>query len=516
MPDFPRPSAQIKITFTENTRLYFPLQSAMITLVREGQEVNRSLSEKSSYIRHLYRLLTVFFVSVLLFPTERSNAAAAELTYDTLLFDHSRVHEINVEISEADWEDLRENPTDETKYPITVTVDGETYRDVTFKTKGNTSLSSVAAMDSDRYSFKLNFGSLIKGQTYHGLKKLHLSNIFSDATYLKDYISYEIFNAAGVAAPLTSYVQLSINGEVFGLYLAIEDISGSYLDRTQNGKGELYKPSNGIDNVNDGDDWIDRIGRDTDAGASLRYTDDEIASYSDIFDNAVTDVTDEDKRKVVAALKNLSEGNVEAALDTDEVIRYFAAHNFVINGDSYTGGMLHNYFLYEKGGRLAMLPWDYNLAFGSFSGSSDNGATAVINTGIDTPITGSKKSRPMWNWISNDETYLEAYHDVFGELISGYFESGDFETEMARVYEMIRPYVANDPSAFYSVEEFDRAYQTLLDFCLLRAQSIRKQLSGDLDTETAQQYRGDRVDASFLNVSDTGRFTSGRDSNTPD
>ena len=477
--------------------------------------MNKAFSDR----RYRCRIPAVFCAFVLAFlffiPAARTDAASAELTYDILLFDHSRVHEINVEISEADWEDLRENPTDETKYPVAVTIDGETYRDVTFKTKGNTSLSSVAAMDSDRYSFKLNFGSLRKGQTYHGLKKLHLSNIFSDATYLKDYISYEIFNAAGVAAPLTSYVQLSINGEVFGLYLAIEDISGSYLDRTQNGKGELYKPSNGIDNVNDGDDWIDRIGRDTDAGASLRYTDDEISSYPDIFDNAVTDVTDEDKRKVVAALKNLSEGNVEAALDTDEVIRYFAAHNFVINGDSYTGGMLHNYFLYEKGGRLSMLPWDYNLAFGSFSGSSDNGATVIVNTGIDTPITGSKKSRPMWNWIPGDEQFLEAYHDVFEELISGYFESGDFEAEMARVYEMIRPYVETDPSAFYSAEEFDRAYQTLLDFCLLRAQSIRKQLNGDLDTETAQQYRGDRVDASFLNVSDTGRFSSGRDSNTP-
>ena len=85
-------------------------------------------------------------------------AAADALTYDTLLFDHGRVHEINVEISEEDWADLRANPKNETKYPVSVTVDGETYRNVTFKTKGNTSLSSVAAMDSDRYSFKLNFG----------------------------------------------------------------------------------------------------------------------------------------------------------------------------------------------------------------------------------------------------------------------------------------------------------------------------------------------------------------------
>ena len=480
--------------------------------------MKRLLINRFSDKGHFRRILTVFFSCVLAFSlfitAIQSDADTSEITYDTLLFDQSRVHEINVLISGEDWADLCENPTKETKYTVSVTVDGETYRNVAFKTKGNSSLSAVAAMDSDRYSFKLNFGSIEKGQTYHGLKKLHLGNIYADATYLKDYISYEIFRAAGVEAPLTSYVLLSINNELFGLYLAIEDISGSYLDRTRNGKGELYKPNNGIDNVS-GVDLRD-FGRGSDKGASLRYSDDDISSYPDIFDNAVTNVTDKDKQKVVTALRNLSEGNVEEALDTDEVIRYFAAHNFVINSDSYTGGMFHNYYLYENGGRLSMLPWDYNLAFGSFSGSGSNGATAIVNNGIDSPVTGSKKTRPMWTWIPNNEKYLNRYHEVFEELISGYFESGKFEAEMSRIRDMIRPYVENDPSAFYSVEEFDKAYQTLLDFCLLRTQSIRKQLNGELDTVTSQQYRGDRVDASSVNVSDTGRISMGRFSGNPE
>ena len=163
-----------------------------------------------------------------------------------------------------------------------------------------------------------------------------------------------------------------------------------------------------------------------------------------------------------------------------------------------------------------MLPWDYNLAFGSFSGSGSNGATKIVNAGIDSPVKGGKKYRPMWNWISADEKYLKKYHDVIEELISGYFESGKFESEISRVYEMIRPYVESDPSAFYKVEEFDKAYQTLLAFCLLRAQSIRKQLSGELDTITSQQYSGDRIDASSINISETGRMhivTGSDDSN---
>lgn len=65
------------------------------------------------------------------------------------------------------------------------------------------------------------------------------------------------------------------------------------------------------------------------------------------------------------------------------MIRYFVVHNYVCNDDSYTGMMVHNYYLYENDGELAMVPWDYNLGFGTF-GSAD--ASSTVNTPIDTGI----------------------------------------------------------------------------------------------------------------------------------
>ena len=149
------------------------------------------------------------------------NAKNTSAEYAESLFDTGYVHEINVEISEDDWKDLLENPLEKTKYKANVTI----------ATKGNTSLSQVASSDSDRYSFKINFGKYEKGQTYQGLDKLNLNNIMSDATYMKDYLSYMIMREAGVRAPLTSYAALSINGELHGLYIAIENVSDSFLER---------------------------------------------------------------------------------------------------------------------------------------------------------------------------------------------------------------------------------------------------------------------------------------------
>ena len=480
------------------------------------------------------------------------------MDYESRLFDTSYVHTIDIQISEEDWTDLNTNPTEKTKYKTTVTVDGETFEAVSFATKGNTSLSSIASdPDSNRYSFKLNFGKYNKGQTYYGLKKLNLNNLYADATYMKDYLSYEIFREAGVESSLTSYVWLTINGEDQGLYIAIEDISESYLDRVADGEGELYKPEtemlgnmgkaggqgdfnpggqsgfpggqsgfpggqggtfpggsttdpsqSGFSDMPQGGDFNPggnfpggfSFGSSSN-GADLVYKDDEISSYSDIFDNAETDVDEEDEQRVIAALKALSQGDV-SGINTDQVIRYFAAHNFVLNYDSYTGSMLHNYYLYENDGQLSMLPWDYNLAFGGFSGGD---ATSLINTGIDTPLSGSTESaRPMWSWIASDETYLTQYHEVYEALISGYFESGRFEQEIDALYEMLLPYVEKDPSAFYTAEEFTKAVQTLKEFCLLRAESIRRQLDGTLSTKTSEQKASDQVDASSLSVRDMG------------
>ena len=480
-------------------------------------------------------------------------AASAAADYASRLFDTSYVHTIDIAISGEDWSDLKANPLEKTKYKVNITIDGETIDSVSFATKGNTSLSSIASdSESDRYSFKVNFGKYNKGQTYYGLDKLNLNNIYADATYMKDYLSYELFREAGVDAPLVSYVWLTINGEDHGLYIAIEDISDGYLDRADNGEGELYKPESemlanmgkpgnmqmpngkdgempsmpkdgsfpegmtppkdgerpekpqgGGDGMPGGFGGFGGFGSSS-SGADLKYIDDEISSYSDIFDNAETDADDEAKQRVIAALKGLSEGkDLEKYLDTDEIIRYFAAHNFVLNYDSYTGNMLHNYYLYENDGKLSMLPWDYNLAFGGFSGNQD--ATSLVNKGIETPLSGTTDdARPMWGWILKDENYLKTYKSVYDSLISGYFESGKFESEIDALYKMLYPYIEKDPSAFYTADEFTKAYENLKQFCLLRAKSIRLQLDGELSTKDDEQDASKKVDASSIDISSMG------------
>ena len=244
---------------------------------------------------------------------------------------------------------------------------------------------------------------------------------------------------------------------------------------------------------------------------ALLYTDDAYSSYQNIFDNAKTDVTDSDKDRLIASLKQLNaQENLEEVVDVEEVIRYFVVHNFVCNFDSYTGSMIHNYYLYEEDGQLSMIPWDYNLAFGGFLGSSD--ATTLVNYPIDTPVSGGTvDSRPMLAWIFSSEEYTQLYHQYFSQFLAEWFDSGSFSQTLQQVVDLITPYVEKDPTKFCTTEEFQAGVEALEDFCLLRAQSIQGQLEGAIPStdEGQSEDSSTLVDASSVDISAMGTMNNG-------
>lgn len=492
-------------------------------------------------------ILTIIFMNSGSLGIQTVNAAVG---YASRLFNTSTVHTIDIVMD--DWDSFIENCTDEEYVVCTVVIDGEVYRNVAIRAKGNTSLSSVASYGNDRYSFKIEFNHY-DDSSYYGLDKLCLNNIIQDNTYLKDYLTYRLMREFGVDAPLCSFSYITVNGEDWGLYLAVEGVEESFLQRNYGSNyGQLYKPDsmdmgggrgNGRDF--DMDDFDDAnsfdpentergnmpfgpgnnegdgmpfdpengqgggMGSDRVMGSSdvrLVYTDDDYDSYSNIFDSAKGDISNVDKSRLIESLKKLNYmEDIESVVDIDEVIRYFVVHNFVVNFDSYTGSMIHNYYLYENDGQFSMIPWDYNLAFGGFESRSD--ATNLVNYPIDTPVSGGTvSSRPMLAWIYESEEYTELYHQYFAEFIAQYFENGYFTDMLDTVTGMIAPYVESDPTKFCTYEEFENGISALREFCVLRAKSVRGQLDGTIPSTSDGQTADSSmlIDASGLNISDMG------------
>lgn len=168
-------------------------------------------------------------------------AAAAGLGYEARLFDASVVHTIDIVID--DWEGFLATCENEEYTLCALVIDGELQRSAAIRAKGNTSLTSVAAYGNDRYSFKVEFDHYDGVSSYYGLDKLNLNNIIQDNTYMKDFLTYQLMGRFGVASPLCSYVSLTVNGEPWGLYLAVEGVEDAFLRRNYGAAAEeLYKP----------------------------------------------------------------------------------------------------------------------------------------------------------------------------------------------------------------------------------------------------------------------------------
>ena len=248
-------------------------------------------------------------------------------------------------------------------------------------------------------------------------------------------------------------------------------------------------------------------------GSDLNYTDDDLDSYSTIWDGEITDTDKKDHKRVVEALKNISEGtDLETYMDVDNILKYMAVHTFVVNDDSLSGTMAHNYYLYEYNGKLNILPWDYNLSFGGMSmggkmGGQSLGATSVINDAIDTPFSITD----FFDALLENEEYLEQYHGYLNELVEKYVNGGEFEKTYERIRSQIDDLVGNDPTAFYSYEEYEEAANMLIEVVQLRAKSVSGQLAGTIPStdEGQQQDSSNLIDGSDIDLSVMGSFSGG-------
>ena len=530
--------------------------------------------------------LIALLVFMLVFgQSAKASASGIAMEYENSLFSPDSIIDVDVSISEEDWEDLLANAIKEEYYSCDVTVNGTEYTNVGLRAKGNTSLSMVASSDSDRYSFKISFDEYVDGQTCDGLSMLVLNNNYSDATMMKEAICYDMFAFLSAEASLYNYAKVSINGEYYGVYLALEPVDENFALRNYGTDyGELYKPDSmemgGPGKMQDRTDFAggtvpggpgnsdssdklpkreadsggfdpgsgsggpsgdtppggpgnsdssggserpekpsgtppqsqdgtppempngesprtpngESLGMPADStgdGANLTYTDDSLDSYQSIWDGSVFDTTDKDHKRVVKALKNICSDNADAQtlsgyMDVDNVLRYMAVQTFVVNLDSLSGNMEHNYYLYEDDSVLNIIPWDYNLAFGGFQSQN---ASDVINFPIDTPFSSgvSTENRQFFMSLLENDEYREQYHQYLRQLAEEYVGGGIFENTVSRISSQIDDLVKTDPTSFYSYDEYTSVVEMLKQTVSLRSESIKGQLDGKTPSTRSEQ-----------------------------
>ncbi|MCM0625867.1 CotH kinase family protein [Lysinibacillus sp. OL1_EC] len=472
-------------------------------------------------------LLLLFVVIYAVLPNVGIETKNSEFSYENIVFNKNKVTRVDIEIAEEDWADMLENASAEELKQADITVNGKKVENVAIRTKGNLSLRSVVNSDSDRYSLKIDFDYYDDTQSLYGLKKLNLNNNYSDATLMREYISYELMEQMGLPTPAHSYMYVTVNGEERGLFLGVEAVDETFLANNYGSNdGFLFKP--------DG------------TGSDLKYISDDIEDYTGI--GLKTNEGTINQSKLVEMLDAINNGgDIEKYIDVDEMLRYFAVNTALVNLDSYQGNMKHNYYLYEQNGVFSIIPWDYNMSFGGFGagggriagGNGDNQADATtnmekpvaqnneqpdqtgdrgmqqqrgggvdmgmgmsgnlindsaINFSVTTPVSGTTlEERPLLKALLSNDEYRDKYEGYLEELATTYLTEAYVQSITKKLAVLLTTYVEADPTKFSTTEQFLEAVEgenSLPEFANQRSESILKQLSGELVVEASTSSQG--------------------------
>ncbi len=221
----------------------------------------------------------------------------------------------------------------------TFTYSSESY-DVGVHLKGNASFQDM----SGKPSFKIDFHQWVPDQRFHELERVTLNAMVQDASMTSEHAAYWLYDKLGLAAPRHGYAQITVNGELYGLYGVVEPLDEHFINHHfDDDSGNLYEGGYGADIL---------------SGRAPNFEVAEQGAPENLEDlQALIDAVDGSTPTTYLSV-------LSANFDTDALLDQWAAELITSNTDAYTT-LANNYFLYHEPAttRWTMIPWGPDQAF---------------------------------------------------------------------------------------------------------------------------------------------------------
>ena len=257
--------------------------------------------------------------------------------------------------------------------------------------------------------FKIRFPH---SQLYRGrIRRLNFNGTDS-ATILREYLSFQLYQEAGLPNMETELVRLHVNGGPGAgtpYRVAIENPDSQFLRQRlyfNNDDGNLYKTT------------LDGTPHNK---ATWRYVGDDPALYRDCYIKQ-TNEEEDDYSDIIRFCKVLNEAEpwqpdylakVESVINTDNFMRWMAVSACVAHWDSPFTDHGHNYVMYNNPStdQFFVLAWDLNGSFIYNSNHNDlnyrkhythirSTKFPAINKLLNHPVIGAKYYREIDNMLS--------------------------------------------------------------------------------------------------------------------
>lgn len=248
-----------------------------------------------------------------------------------------------------------------------ITESPDTVLNCTVKLRGASSYTQF-----DKSQYRLKFYKKKKGGTLNyplcGMGKNSewvLYGPFLDKTLIRNSLVYDTARKFMEWAPDSRYIELFVDGEYQGIYLAVEPVT--------NGESRLRLCTFGL--LSGQTAYIlkrDRVGTESDVVETWGQVHGKTVNELSIEYPTSSNVTRKQKQWIerdISAFEerlysdHFSSFPYEDYIDVDNFVDYFILNEVALNHDA---GVLSTYPYKELGGRLKLAIWDYNNAFDNY------------------------------------------------------------------------------------------------------------------------------------------------------
>ncbi len=375
----------------------------------------------------------------------------------TLDFYDFGVREVRIAFSEKNWDKKldsirRANP--QGRLTCQAVVDGQRFTDCGIRYKGNSSYKKTRKQGFKKLPFNLKLDwknadqALPGGQTV-----LKLANVTGDPSFVREALTYEIARDY-MPAPRANFVKLYINEAFWGLYTNVESIDEVFLKKNfGTKKGALVKCDPETDDKFPPEKGCPKLDDKTRKADLTLFSQDSTCLPS---------IYEIESRMGWGSFLNLmktlnqSPEKIESILNVDQTLWMHAINDVVVNLDSYSGLLCHNYYFFQDTtARFQPLLWDLNLSFGGFRRLEPSAMSVDAMVKMPLFLHETNPKRPLISQLLKNQTYKKIYTAHVRTILNDWFSNEKYLRRAREMQAVIKSWVESDSVKLYDIKGFE-------------------------------------------------------------
>lgn len=379
---------------------------------------------------------------------------------DFYAIDH--IPEVRIYFTQDNWDELLDSLYiigSEARLGGDVSIDGVVYPKIGVRYKGYSSYSS----NRDKNPFNIDLDYALPDQNHQGYKKIKLSNVIQDPSFVREALSYEI-SRQYMPASKANFANVYVNDTLIGLYTNVEAVNSDFLENHFGESENTFLKCN--------PETVNLNGENSNLSNSPGT---DLSSYYSLYDMKSTGEMDWQNLYELIDVLNNDPANIEEILNVDRTLWMHALNYVLINFDSYIG-YAQNYYLYQTDdGKFQPILWDMNMSFASYrlTDASDHwdgfsiGEAKTIDP-LQHLNSFSVQPRPLIRNILENDRYKKMYLAHIKTIVEEQITSNDCYSKGQYFQSIIDQSVQNDTNKFYTYTQFqeniDSTVTDLVDY----------------------------------------------------